>query len=141
LNSVVRADASDLEIVQRGTDVLVVDRADALVRVLDPAGSTLGDPIALPPEQAEVRIAGDRAIVHAAGTGELWIVPLGSIDDFNAAAEPDLEFGLGSKLAVGPDGAVFVYWAETGSVVRVDPAGSGEIVARWEVELGEDDEE
>ena len=39
LNSVVRASGSDLEVVQQGTTVLVVNHADATVQVVDPATS------------------------------------------------------------------------------------------------------
>ena len=77
LNSVVQgAQRNQLETVQNGDTVLLVDHANATVETIDPATSTVIDNIALPPDQAQVFLAGDRAVIFEAGTGELWIVPL-----------------------------------------------------------------
>lgn len=131
LNGVVRTSAQDLEILQQGDTALVVSRADATVRVVDPATATLGDPIPLPPEDPEVWLAGTRVVIVARGTGEVWIRPIGEIADFDAASDPTLSLGLSALVTVTPDGLLFAYRAETDEVVRVALAGAQEIDATW----------
>ena len=140
LNSVIRTDGQDLEVVQVGTTVLVVDRADATLRIVDPATSSLGEAIALPPEEPRVYLAGSRAIIHAAGTGELWIVPVGELPDFDAAQPASLSLGRDSVVAVEPGGTLYAYSAEVGEVFRVNTARSDEVDARWSTGLGDVDE-
>lgn len=137
LNSVVRAGSADLEVVQQGTEVLVVDHANATVQIVDPADSLLGEPIALPPDDPRVSFAGDRVVIHAAGTGELWIVPFGELADFDATQPTSLNLGLGSVVSVAPDGILFAYSADTQEVFRVDAARTDVVEARWATGLGE----
>ncbi|WP_395640393.1 Ig-like domain-containing protein, partial [Pseudolysinimonas sp.] len=140
LNTVMRAASADLEVVQRGTTVLVVDHANATVQIVDPAESLLGEPIALPPDDPQVYLAGDRVVIHAAGTGELWILPVGELPDFDASQPSSLILGLGSVVSVAPDGTLFAYSAETQEVFRVDAARSDVVDARWPTGLGEVDD-
>lgn len=137
LNTVVRAASADLEVVQQGTSVLVVDHANATVQIVDPAESLLGEPIALPPDDPQVYLAGDRVVIHAAGTGELWIVPFGELADFDAAQPTSLILGLDSLVSVAPDGTLFAYSADTQEVFRVDAARTDVVDARWATGLGE----
>jgi hypothetical protein len=136
LNTVLRASSSDLELLQQGTTVLVVDHANATVQIVDPAESLLGEPIALPPDDPRVFLAGDRVVIHAAGTGELWIVPFGELSDFDAAQPSSLILGLDSVVSVEPDGTLFAYSAEVGEVFRVDATRSDVVEARWPTGLG-----
>lgn len=140
LNTVVRSAGTDLEVVQQGTTVLVVDDANATVQIVDPAQSTLGEAIALPPDDPRVFLAGDRVVIHAAGTGELWVVPTGELPDFDAAQPPSLILGLDSVVSVAPDGALYAYSAEVDEVFRVDAPRSDVVEARWPVGLGDVDE-
>jgi len=137
LNSVIRTSGQDLEVVQRSTTVLVVDHANATVQIVDPADSSLSEPIALPPEEPQVYLAGDRVVIHAAGTGELWIVPFGELPDFDASQPTSLSLGLDSVVTVTPDGTLFAYSAEVGEVFRVDAARTDEVDARWGTGLGD----
>src|SRR6478609_445353 len=54
LDSVIETDAEDPKMAQFGGTALLVDEASATLQQLDPATSTLGDDIALPPQQPEV---------------------------------------------------------------------------------------
>jgi len=140
LNSVVRTSGQDLEIVQDGTTVLVVDRADATVQFVDPADSALGETVALPPEQPRVYLAGSRVVIHAVGTGEVWIVPVGELGDFDAAQPASLSLGRDAVVAVQPDGTMFAHSAEVGEVFRVDAARTDEVDGRWSTGLGPRDD-
>ena len=140
LNSVLRTSGTDLEVVQQGTTVLVVDHADATVRIVDPAESTLGESTALPPEDAQVFLAGDRVVIHAAGTGELWIVPVTELEDFDTSQPTSLSLGLDSVVNVAPDGTLFAYSAELDQVYRVDAARVDVVGSTWTAGLdGADD--
>lgn len=137
LNTVLRAASAELEVVQQGTTVLVVDHANATVQVVDPAASTLGEPIALPPDDPRVFLAGSRVVIHAEGTGELWIVPIGELDDFDAAQPSSLSLGLDSIVSVEPDGTLFAYSADVGEVFRVDASRTDVVEASWPTGLGD----
>src|SRR5688572_5369319 len=136
LNTVLRGASPELEVVQQGTTVLVVDHANATVQIVDPAASTLGEPIALPPDAPRVFLAGARVVIHAEGTGELWIVPLGELAEFDAAQPSSLILGLDSIVTVEPDGTLFAYSADVGEVFRVDASRTDVVEANWPTGLG-----
>ncbi|MFZ2963308.1 MAG: Ig-like domain-containing protein [Rhodoglobus sp.] len=122
LNSVVETTGNDLEVLQRGETVLLFDRAENALEIVDPATSQITDSVALPPDRPEVHIAGDRVIVHEAGTGEVWIVPLAELATFDAEAEPSLSLGTGAVLSVAPDGMLFALAPATSQIYRVNTA-------------------
>ena len=131
LNSVVRAGASQLETVQNGSTVLLVDHANATVDTIDPATSSIVDTISLPPDQAQVFLAGDRVVIFEAGTGELWIFPLVELSGFDATSPSSLSLGRDAVVSVSPDGMLFAYSPEVGEVRRVDATRSDEVEASW----------
>ena len=131
LNSVVRAAANQLETVQAGNTVLLVDHANATVDTIDPATSAIIDTIALPPDQAEVFLAGDRVIIFESGTGELWIIPLVELSGFDATAPASLSLGRDAVVTVTPSGILFAYSPEVNEVRRVDATRSDEVEATW----------
>ncbi|HEV7741596.1 MAG TPA: Ig-like domain-containing protein [Pseudolysinimonas sp.] len=135
LNTVVKAGANQLETVQNGDTVLLVDHANATVETIDPATSAVVDDIALPPDQAEVYLAGDRVVIFEAGTGELWIVPLVELGGFDATAPASLSLGADSVVTVTPDGIVYAFSPEVGQVRRVDATRSDEVDASWGLKL------
>jgi hypothetical protein len=140
LNTVLRAGSADLEVVQHGTRVLAVDHANATVQIVDPAESALGEAIALPPDDPRVFFAGERVVIHAAGTGELWIVPFGELRDFDAAQPSSLILGLDSVVSVAPDGTLFAYSDEVGEVFRVDATRTDVVEERWPTGLDDADD-
>ncbi|AYF98832.1 Ig-like domain-containing protein [Protaetiibacter intestinalis] len=125
LDSVIPTDAEDAQLVQSGSTVLLVDGASATVQRVDPVTSTLGDDIALPPQQPELFLAGDRVVVFAQATGEVWLVPLTELDTFDAASPSTLSLGEGAVVTVTGSGALLAYVPETSEVWRVEP---GELV-------------
>jgi hypothetical protein len=131
LNSVVRAGANQLEMVQNGTTVLLVDHANATVETIDPATSTIVDTVALPPDQAQVFLAGDRVVIFETGTGELWILPLVELSGFDATAPASLSLGRAAVVSVSPSGMLFAYSPEVDEVRRVDATRSDEVDATW----------
>ncbi len=136
LDSVLAVGTETPSVVQSGSTVLLVDAPGATMRRVDPAAATLGDDIALPPQRPEVLLAGDRAIVVAHATGELWFVPLAELDSFDAASPPALSLGADPVVAVTESGAVLAYLPQTSEVWRVE-AGVSTVGASWSVPWGE----
>ncbi len=135
LDSVLPVDADAPEVVQSGSTVLLVDPGSATVRAIDPASAELGDDVALPPQDPELFLAGDRVIIVAQGTGEVWFVPLGDLASFDAAAPSNLSLGADAVVAVSETGAMLAYVPETRQVWRVAP-GDAVVGERWDVEWG-----
>ena len=135
LNTIVRGESADLDVLQSGTTVLLVDEANATIAPVDPATSVLGDSIALPPQQPQVHVAGDRVIIFARGTGELWIVPIADLPGFDATSPPTLSLGTGAVVSVDPEGLLFAYSPESDEVYRVDTAISDEVDRHWQVTI------
>src|SRR5690606_2314552 len=137
LDTVVRSSGTDLEVVQRGTTVLVVDHGEATVSSVDPATGRRGDATALPPDDPQLHLAGDRAVVHARGTGEVWILALGELEQFDGSSTPNLNLGVDSVVTAGPDGDVFAYSPDSDQVFRIDATGGKQVTERWTTGLGD----
>ena len=141
LDSVVHAPSTQLQLEQSGSTVLLVDQAGATLDTIDTATSKLGDSVALPPQQPHVYLAGPRVVIHAEGTGEVWLLPLGDLSTFDATAPSTLSLGNGSVVSVDPNGVMFAYSPSAGQVYRIDAANSDEVDARWSVDLGSSSDE
>jgi large repetitive protein len=137
LNSVVATTGNDVDVLQRGTTVLLFDRSEIRIDIVDPATSLVTDSVPLPPDQPEVYLAGDNVIVFAKGTGELWIVSIESFRDFDAESESTLSLGKGAAVSVDPDGLLFAYSPVTSLVYRVDAAQSGAVESSQRIRLAD----
>jgi len=135
LDSVLSVDADAPEIVQSDSTVLLVDPGSATVRVVDPATAQLGDDIALPPQNPQLLLAGDRVVVLARTTGEVWFVPLADLATFDAASPSALSLGADAVVSVSETGALLAYVPETRQVWRVEPDASV-VGQRWDVAWG-----
>ncbi|MDQ1556478.1 MAG: large repetitive protein, partial [Actinomycetota bacterium] len=124
LNTVVAGSGNDLDVLQSGSTVLTVDRANAKVDIVDAATSTVTDSVPLPPNRPEVYLAGQTAVVLSRGTGELWIVPLPELASFDAQSPPTLSLGAGAVASMDDAGLMFVYSPTTRQVFRIDPQRS-----------------
>ena len=71
INSVVSAQSADLEVIQQGENVLLFDRSESTIDVVDPALSEVAESVALPPNHPEVYFAADNVVVLEHGTGEV----------------------------------------------------------------------
>src|SRR5690554_15915 len=87
LNTVVESSGNEIDVVQQGSTVLLVDRANTRLDIVDPAMSEVIDSVALPTEGPQVFLAGDAAVVYAEDTGEVWITTSAELGSFDAATE------------------------------------------------------
>ncbi len=124
LNSVVSVGGDEIQVLQAGSTVLFVDRAENKVDILDPASSQITDSVALPPNRPDVFLAGTRIAIFEQGTGELWILNAADLSTFDAVQEPTLSLGVGSVVSMDPSGVLFAYSSSAGLVYRVNAAVS-----------------
>ena len=124
LNTVVTSSGTDIQTIQRGATVLLFDRTDNKVDIVDPATSKVIDSVPLPPQIPQLFLAGDNVVIAAGGTGQVWIVPLAQLPTFDAQSPATLDLGANAVTSVTPDGMLFGYSADTRQVYRVDAAHS-----------------
>lgn len=136
LNTVVASTGSVIDVVQRGSTVLLFDHSDSKVDIVDPATSTVIDSVPLPPEDPLLMLAGDNVVVGSGGTGQVWIMPLTQLATFDTRSEPTLNLGANSVASVTPDGILFAYSSDAHQVYRVDAAHSDVVSSSTKVRFG-----
>lgn len=129
LNTVVESTGNDIEVLQQGSTVLLFDRTENSVDIVDPATSQVTDTVALPPNQPEIYLAGERAVILEQGTGELWMLPLADLASFDAEADSTLSLGANAVVSVDPAGLLFAFSPSTGLVYRVNAASNDSVEA------------
>ncbi|WP_188757200.1 Ig-like domain-containing protein [Microbacterium album] len=116
----------DYDVLQDGDRVLVQDRGDNSLALIDPAAVTLGNRTELPPG-AVVDYARETVAVLDPREGALYVVPLAGITAFSPAeAEPVLELGEGAAVTVGRDGTVHAVSVRDAMVYTVPVTREGE---------------
>lgn len=139
LNSVVKGNGSDLETVQQGTTVLLVDRSNAQLSIVDPATSVAGNAVALPAERPEVWIAGQNAVIMAQTTGQVWIVALSQLQHFNQATKETFNFGKNAAAAVDDSGMLYVASPVSGQVFQVNAGAAATTQQQWPIKVSSSD--
>ncbi len=124
LNSVVESTGNDIEVLQRGETVLLLNHTENTLDIVDPATSAVTDSVPLPPNQPQVFLAGDRVVIVEGGTGEVWIVPAADLSTFDAEADSALSLGTDAVVSVDPNGLMFAYSPSSGLVYRINAAVS-----------------
>src|SRR5690606_16793998 len=126
-NSVLSGTGSDLDLLQHGETVLLADRANSTLAIVDPATSQITETIALPPDDPEVFLADDTVTIVARGTGQIWTVAVASLASFDAESEPALRLGAALVASMDETGELFVYSPESALVYEVSPGGAAEV--------------
>jgi hypothetical protein len=136
LDTVVEGAGAELDVVQRGGTVLMVDRGNSRVDIIDPATSESLDSLPLPPDDPQVFLAGDRVVIGSGGTGEYWIVRAADLAQFDAESTPTLSLGADTVASVTPDGVMFIFSASAQQVYRIDAAHSDAVDSTSEADFG-----
>jgi hypothetical protein len=137
LNTVVPAAGAEIEVVQRGAQILLFDRDNNTVGIVDPATSTVEDSAAMPADSPEVYLSGDNVVIHATTTGAVWILPFTELANFDAATEPTLNLGEDSIASISDGGVVFAFSADTRKVFRVDATGPAVLSESQDVDVAD----
>ncbi|WP_167047449.1 Ig-like domain-containing protein [Salinibacterium sp. ZJ454] len=138
LNTVVEATGAELTVVQDGATVLMIDHGNSKLDVIDPATSQPVESVPLPPENPAVFLAGERAVIHAQGTGEIWIVPVADIASYDPESEPQLSLGVDSVSSVDGNGLLTVFSPDTRTVYQVPAAQSDVVRSTVRTSIGDD---
>ncbi len=120
LNSVVSTAGTDLEVLQGGSRVLMLDRTESAVDIINPATSEIADTVPMPPNQTRVFLAAERVVIFEEGTGELWIVAASDFADFDSQSPATLSLGTDSIVSVDPAGRLFAYSPAVSQVYALD---------------------
>ena len=131
LNSAVTAGNGSLDVEQRGDDVLLVNRGQNTVSRVNAADVTAGKAVALPPKDAQVGIAGSRAVIVSRTTGQIWIVPLDQLSSFSSSSSPTIDLGGRIVTSLTPGGELFASSRQTGTVYRIDAATADSVAQTW----------
>jgi hypothetical protein len=135
LNSVVSTTGSDLDVLQNGTSVMLLDNADDKLQLIDPATSTVTQTVPLPPNQPQVFLSQNNVVIVAAVTGEVWITPIQQIATFNAQSAPTLSLGPKVVASMDSAGTMFVFSPTTKRVDRIEPDSSQAVVGNDDLSL------
>ena len=139
LNTVVASTGVELNVVQNGSNVLLVDQSDSKIDIIDQATSKVADSVPLPPANPEVLLSRNIVVIHAKTTGQVWIVPISGLAKFDTESQPTLSLGADADVSMTPDGVLYAYSAETHQVSRVDVEQSDAVTATSSVTGSRDD--
>ena len=138
LNTVVESGSSSLDVRQKGATVLVIDRGNSSMDILDPATATVADSVPLPPVEPAVYLAEDRAVITS--DGNMWNLEAAALADFDSLAEPTLSLGAGSVTSMDADGVFFAFTPATGDLSRVDATRGDAVVSTVSLKAGAGDD-
>jgi hypothetical protein len=139
LNTVVPTTGTDLDVLQSGSTVLLLDRSESKLEIVDAATSVVTDTVPLPPDQPDMHLAGQRVVIHERGTGEVWFIALADLANFDAEAPSTLSFGEDAVLSMDADGLLFAYSPSSRQVLRVDAARSDRVDTTVDVDVDDRD--
>ncbi|MEO6200766.1 MAG: fibronectin type III domain-containing protein, partial [Cryobacterium sp.] len=134
LNTVVAAGSSSLDLLQQGATVLVIDRGNSSLDILDPATATVAESVPLPPVNPSVYLAADRAVV--ASDGNIWNLAADELADFDSLSKPTLSLGAGSVTSMDANGVFFSFTPATGDLARVDTTVGDAVVSTVTLDAG-----
>lgn len=134
LNAGVEADSEEIDVLQEGETILLLDAGLSSIGIIDPATTSIVESVPLPPGASDVWLAGGRVTVLAGG--DIWLIPVDDLDTFDAEAEPTLSFGPGAIGSVAPTGELFVFSPEASALYRV-PADEDTARGSVQVDLAE----
>jgi large repetitive protein len=139
LNSVVGATGTDLDVLQRGTTVLLVDNANSKLEIVDPATSAVTQSVPLPPGQPEVFLSNANVVIVARSTGQVWITPIADVATFDSQVAPTLSLGTGVVSSMDDAGTMFFYSPNAKLVERIEPDDSDAVVSTSKLSLSPKD--
>ncbi len=135
LDSVIPGEGARLSVVQRGSDVIVVDETNATAELVDVTRSEITDSVALPPDEPFVALASSSVIVHSGGTGETWVTPRLAFDGFDPASIASFQFGPRSAVSATDQFGMVAVSPGLREVYRVAPDRSDRVEQTWTIDV------
>ncbi|MET0933838.1 MAG: Ig-like domain-containing protein [Mycetocola sp.] len=138
LNAGIKAESEQLDVLQEGETVLLLNAGRSSLDIIDPATATIVESVPLPPGTTDVYLADERVTVLA--DGDVWLIPVDDLATFDAEADPTLSFGPGAIGSVAPTGALFVFSPDAAELYRV-AAGEDTVDTTTRLDVGDDADE
>jgi hypothetical protein len=120
LNTVVKSEGSDIDVLQHGGTVLTHDHTSNTLQLVDPASSLVLSTVPLPAGDPETMLVDDRVVIHSGDTGEVWVVRQANLDAFDESASPLLSLDAGSVVAVDDNGVLVGFDRQSHKLVTAD---------------------
>ena len=131
LSGAVSGQAHDLDVVQNGESVFLVEAAEGRISRVDPAYTTLVEPATIP-TGSSVALGGSTLAILSP-TGSLWAVDVSNGLTFDPASAPAAKLGAGARAVVTSGGAVIATSVATQKLVRVDAPGAAAVTRHFDV--------
>lgn len=135
LDSVIPGEGAQLEAVQRGSDVIVVDAVNATAELVDPARSEVMESVPLPPDEPALMLAGSSVVVHSGGSGETWVTARSLFPDFDPSSVATFQFGPESAVAATDRYGIVAVSPGLGEVYRVVPDRVDRVERTWSIDV------
>lgn len=135
LDSVIPGEGAQLQAVQRGSDVIVVDSANATAELVDPARSEIIESVPLPPDEPTVMLASSSVVVHSGGSGETWVTARAFFSDFDPSTVASFQFGPDSAVAATDRYGLVAVSPGLGEVYHVAPDRADRVDRTWNVDV------
>jgi hypothetical protein len=121
LNVAVPMSDARAELVQSGSQVVVVDHDAHTATRIRPDTATPGGSITLPAGSGEVTIAGEHALFTSKADGRVWSIPLQAIGSGDFEPDLVLDLGPGAVVTTTPSGGVVVIAPARKELLRAEP--------------------
>jgi hypothetical protein len=121
LDGAVSGKASDLDVAQDGSGVLLFDPSRGEISRIDPAYTDLVEPAKMP-EGSHVALGGDTLAITSPD-GRLWTVDVSNGLTFDPSQQPALKLGTGGQAVVTDSGAVVAISPKDQKAFRIDSPG------------------
>ena len=121
LNGSVSALSADLDIVQNGSDVFLVDPGLGALSRIDPAYTTLVEPVDIP--AGSTVALGGTTLAIVSPDGDLWALDVANSLAFDPTSTPAADLGRGGLAAVTTDGVVVAASPQDQLAVRIEAPG------------------
>ncbi len=137
LDSVIPGEGEQLQLVQRGADVIVVDAVNATAELVDPARSEVIESVPLPPDEPELVLAGSSVVVHSVGSGETWVTSRALFADFDPSTVASFQFGPDSAIAATDRYGLVAVSPGLGEVYRIAPDRVDRVDRTWSIDVAD----
>ena len=135
LDSVISGEGNDLELVQQGSDVIVVDGVNATAELVDTARSQIIESVPLPPDEPSLMLAGSTVVVHSGGSGETWVTARALFADFDPSTVAAFEFGPDSAVTATEKFGIVAVSPALGEVYRIAPDRVDRVDRTWSIDV------
>jgi len=137
LDSVIPGEGAQLQMVQRGSDVIVVDAVNATAELVDGARSEVIESVPLPPDEPTLMFSGTNVVVHSGGSGETWVTARSQFADFDPSSVAAFQFGPDSSVAATDRYGLVAVSPGLGEVYRVAPDGVDRVERTWSIDVAD----